>query len=129
VIAIDTNILVRFLTRDDKRQHAKAEKILRDETVFIPDTVFLETEWVLRFSYGYEADAVSSSFSKLLGLPNVTVADPGLLFNTIEWHASGMDFADAMHLSQSRDCAILATFDTAFIKKAKGLSNCKVVRP
>ena len=129
MIAIDTNVLVRFLTRDDTIQHAKAEELLRKETVFIPDTVFLETEWVLRFSYGYQSDAVSFSFRKLLGLPNVTVTDPRLLSRAIEWYETGLDFADALHLSASHECTSLATFDTAFIKKARKLTGCSVTKP
>lgn len=129
MIAIDTNVLVRFLTRDDKIQHAEAEELLRNETIFIPDTVFLESEWVLRFSYRYQPDAVSLSFRKLLGLPNVNVTNPGLLFKAIEWHESGLDFADALHLAASHECKEFATFDTAFIKKAKGVSKCKVIKP
>ena len=129
MIAIDTNILVRFLTRDDKLQHAKAEKIFRAQSVFIPDTVFLETEWVLRFSYGFQPDAVTSSFKKLLGLPNVQVNDQDLLHKAIEWHEAGLDFADTLHLAACSHCTRLVTFDNSFIKKAKGLTKCKVGLP
>lgn len=129
MIAIDTNVLVRFLTRDDKIQHARAEKIFRNESIFIPDTVFLETEWVLRFSYGYQPDAVFTSFKKLLGLPHVYVEDPDLLLKAIEWHETGLDFADALHLAASRECETFATFDTVLIKRAKGLTKCKVKKP
>lgn len=127
--AIDTNILVRFLSRDDKLQHAKADKIFSNESVFISDTVLLETEWVLRFSYGYKSDAVSSSYKKLLGLPNVHVADPEPISKALEWHQAGLDFADALHLALSQNCDRFVTFDTAFIRKAKGLTKCKVRKP
>ena len=129
MIAIDTNVLVRFLTRDDKPQHAKAEKIFRTETVFLPDTVLLETEWVLRFSYAYSSDHVTTAFRKILGLPNVQTSNPDLLAKATEWHEAGLDFADAMHLAASQDCDRLATFDTAFINKSKGLTKCRVGKP
>jgi len=129
VIAIDTNILVRFLTRDDKSQHARAEKIFRNESVFIPDTVLLETEWVLRFSYEYAPARITASFRKLLGLPNVTIANPEQIAMAIDWQETGLDFADALHLAASRHCESFATFDTALIKKAKGLAKCKVRQP
>jgi predicted nucleic-acid-binding protein len=129
MIAIDTNILVRFLTRDDKLQHAKAEKIFRVESVFIPETVLLETEWVLRFTYGYSPNSVTSSFRKLLGLPNVSTTDPELIAKALAWHETGLDFADALHLAASRHCDRFATFDKAFIKKAKGLAKCRVEMP
>ena len=126
MIAIDTNILVRFLTRDDKTQYAKARKIFSNESVYIPITVLLETEWVLRFSYGFQPDTVSSSFKKLLGLPDVHITDPDLVHKAIEWHENGLDFADALHLSLSHNCKQFATFDNKFIQKAKGLTSCKV---
>lgn len=129
MIAIDTNILVRFLTRDDKLQHTEAEKIFRNESVFIPETVLLETEWVLRFTYGYTSESVTGSFRKLLGLPNVSTTDPELIAEAIEWHEAGLDFADALHLAASRHCDRFVTFDKAFIKKAKGLAKCKVGLP
>ena len=129
MVAIDTNVLVRFLTRDDKLQHAKADKIFRTEVVFIPHTVLLETEWVLRFSYGFKADIVSTAFRKLLGLSNVHIADPDLIADAIKWHETDLDFADALHLCLSKDCKQFITFDTALIKRAKGLTGCKVRKP
>ena len=129
MIAVDTNVLVRFLTRDDETQHAAAEKLLGNETVFIPDTVILETEWVLRFSYEYPPDAVSFSLRKLLGLPNIKVANQVTLFKAIEWHEAGMDFADALHLAASRECDAFVTFDTRLIKKAGKFTACEVRRP
>ena len=128
MIAIDTNVLVRLLTGDDKAQQAKAEEIFRVESVFIPSTVFLETEWVLRFSYGYAADKIISSFRKVLGLANVTTADPELIGTALAWNERGVDFADALHLAASRECSAFITFDSAFIRKAEGLSSCVVKR-
>ena len=50
VTAIDTNIIVRLLTGDDASQCQQARHIFESHEVFIPDTVILETEWVLRFA-------------------------------------------------------------------------------
>lgn len=129
MIAVDTNVLIRFLTRDDETQHAAAEKLLGNEIVFIPDTVILETEWVLRFSYRYPRDAISFALRKLLGLPNIRVADQVTLFKAIEWHEPGMDFADALHLAASRECDSFVTFDADLIKRAGKFSGCRVHRP
>ncbi|MEW6426872.1 MAG: type II toxin-antitoxin system VapC family toxin [Thermodesulfobacteriota bacterium] len=129
MIAIDTNLLVRFLTRDERLQHGKAEEIIRSDSIFIPTTVLLETEWVLRFSYGYPPDSIIDSFRKLLGLANVTTTDPDLVAQAIDWHGRGLDFADALHLAASRGCDQFVTFDAAFVRKAKGLSKCQVRKP
>jgi len=50
MIAIDTNIIIRFVTQDDELQFQKSREIFQTHDIFIADTVILETEWVLRFS-------------------------------------------------------------------------------
>jgi len=53
MIAIDTNIIIRFLTHDNERQYKKAFSVFNSQEIFIPDTVILETEWVLRYAYSF----------------------------------------------------------------------------
>lgn len=129
MIAVDTNIIVRLLTHDDEQQFRLAHAVFEMEAIFIPDTVLLETEWVLRFAYEFEAAEIQSAFIKLLGLPNIRVANPDLLAKAIEWHGTGLDFADALHLTASQDASRFLTFDSKFIKNAQGLSRCRVERP
>jgi predicted nucleic acid-binding protein len=69
------------------------------------------------------------SFTRLLGLPNVHVNNPDLVYQAIQWHESGLDFADALHLATSQQHSSFLTFDNKFIRKAKGLSICSVKRP
>ena len=127
--AVDTNVIVRLLTRDDEAQFQKARKIFSSRDVFIPNTVLMETEWVLRFAYRFEPTEIRMSFTRLLGLPNVHVNNPDLVYQAIQWHESGLDFADALHLATSQQHSSFLTFDNKFIRKAKGLSNCSVKRP
>lgn len=70
-IAVDTNIVVRLLTQDDKVQYQQSLGIFRNHDVFIPDTVILETEWVLRFAYKFKPEDICQAFRNLFGLPNV----------------------------------------------------------
>ncbi|HEY1412127.1 MAG TPA: type II toxin-antitoxin system VapC family toxin, partial [Rhodopila sp.] len=49
--AIDTNIIVRYLTGDDPKQAVKVHSVIGHEPVFVPRTVLLEAEWVLRGVY------------------------------------------------------------------------------
>lgn len=127
--AIDTNIIVRLLTGDDASQCQKARGIFESHDVFIPDTVILETEWVLRFAYKFEPAAISAAFTKLLGLPNVRVARPDFISQAIEWHRQGLDFADALHLVASQDQTRFLTFDAKLVRKAKGIAGCRVELP
>ena len=46
--AIDTNVIVRYLTGDHPRQSAKARSLIETRPVHVATTVLLETEWVLR---------------------------------------------------------------------------------
>ena len=64
MIAVDTNLLVRILTNDDPIQARRAVKILKNDDIFIPKTVLLETEWVLRHGYGIGRSDIIIGFQK-----------------------------------------------------------------
>jgi len=129
MIAIDTNIIVRFLTQDDESQFKKSLALFEKHNIFIANTVILETEWVLRYAYNFEPQDISTALTKLFGLPNVHLSNSTLIAQAIQWHNQGMDFADALHLSQCQQYNQLFTFDKKFINKAKGLSKCLVLAP
>ncbi len=129
MIAVDTNVLVRLLTGDDATQYKASKKLFSSDRIYIPDTVLLEAEWVLRAAYGLDRANVCDAFRRLLGLPNVAVADGQRLAQAFAWHQAGMDFADALHLSHCQDCDSLKTFDAAFIKQARTLGSCRVELP
>ncbi len=129
MIAVDTNIVVRLLTRDDEQQYQKSLKLFQSQDIFIPDTVILEAEWVLRFAYKFQPYEICQALRSLFGLPNVSVVSAKLIQQTLEWHEHGLDFADAFHLAHSQHCAELHTFDEKFRKKAEGLAPCKVKNP
>ena len=127
--AVDTNILVRLFTADDARQFQKARSLFSDHDIFIPDTVLLETEWVLRFAYKFEAAAINGALVNLLGLPNVRVTRPEMMAKALEWHRQGLDFADALHLAASQEQERFLTFDAKLVRKAGSFSNCRVEQP
>lgn len=129
MIAVDTNIIVRFLTQDDELQFQKSREIFNTQNVFIADTVILETEWVLRFAYKFKPNEICTALRKLFGLPNIHLTNPSLITQVIEWHENGLDFADAFHLAHSQHCSEFYTFDEKFMKKAKGLTRCDVQKP
>ncbi len=129
MIAVDTNILVRLLTKDDLSQAKRAAKLMESDGIFIPKTVMLETEWVLRHAYGIGKDAITSGFQKMMGLPNVSVEDLQTVIQAISWYESGLDFADALHLASSMKADKFVTFDNAFIKKARKLISIDITGP
>ena len=129
MISIDTNIIIRFLTQDDKRQYKKSFSIFNSQEIFIPDTVILETEWVLRYAYNYSAEDICSAFTSLFGLRNIHLSNPTFIAQAIEWHKQGMDFSDALHLTHCQQFEKLYTFDKNFSSKAKNLTSCLVISP
>jgi len=129
MISVDTNVIIRFLTHDDERQYKKSFTLFNKQEIFISDTVILETEWVLRYAYKFSPDEICNAFVNLFGLKNIHLSNPTFIAQAIEWHKQGMDFSDAMHLTQCQQFEKLYTFDKKFISKAKKLTDCEVVLP
>ena len=126
MIAVDTNVVVRLITHDDEKQYKKAFHLFSSQQVFIPDTVILETEWVLRYAYEFSASAIRKALYGLFGLNNVHLFNPTLISQALGWNAEGLDFSDAMHLAQSHKCEQLHTFDKSFSARGAELSPCPV---
>ena len=129
MIAVDTNLLVRLLTKDDPNQAKRVAKIMTSDDIFIPKTAMLETEWVLHHAYGIGKGAITKGFQKTMGLPNVNVEDQQTVFQAISWYESGLDFADALHLASSMKADKFVTFDNAFIKKARKSTSVDITTP
>jgi predicted nucleic-acid-binding protein len=129
MVAVDTNIIVRLLTQDDELQYQQSLEIFQNHDVFIPDTVILETEWVLRFAYKFKTEEICTALRKLFGLSNVHLTNASLIAQVLQWHEAGLDFADAFHLAQSQHHTQLYTFDEKFVKRSQGLTRCEVKKP
>jgi len=129
VAAIDTNVLVRLLVSDTPAQSKASHTLFASDDIFIPDTVLLETEWVLRAAFDLNPADVCAAFRRVCGLHNVTVSDGQRVAQVIDWHEAGFDFADAFHLALSKDQNSLKTFDVGFIKNARKHTDRRVERP
>ena len=129
MIAVDTNLLVRILTNDDPIHARRAVKIFKSDDIFIPKSVMLETEWVLRHAYEIKRSKIIMGFQKLIGLPNVRVEDPDSIYQAISWYENKFDFTDALHLASGSRCESFATFDSSLIKKAQQFSSMEMVNP
>ena len=120
MIVLDTNVWVRYVTNDDHLQAQRALKLLeRADAVFLPKTIVLELEWVLRAVYGLKPAAIQQSLLHILGLPMVSAEAPGQIAAALDYHAQGYDFADALHLAASEGAQALYTFDKNFVLKGK----------
>lgn len=128
MIAVDTNILVRYYVRDDSdreavRQHPVAVRVMAEtQRLFVPKTVVLELEWVLRGFYKFNRAGILRVFDHLLALPNVTLEDEATVERAVALYRAGLDFADALHQVSSARCEEFLTFDDrGFARKAKRL--------
>ena len=126
MLAIDTNLIVRYLVGDHPAQSAKARSLIDGNDVFVCTTVLLETEWVLRSVYDFEPARIAAALANFAGLPCVTVENLAVVATALDWMNAGIDFADALHLLQSRDCEAFMTLDARFARAANRLGGPSV---
>lgn len=110
--AIDTNVVVRLMVRDDADLLAVARTIVTAPFMILP-TVVLEAEWVLRSSYRLSPAEIAGRLSRLLGNENAVVVSSEALHWALARMVEGADFADALHIALAAEAEALsfATFD------------------
>jgi len=118
VIGLDTNALARYFVEEDgadaatERQRQAARQLIESgQPLFLPKTVALELEWVLRGYYGFRAEQVLLVFDHLLAHPVLSAEDRPALEQAVAGLRAGLDFADALHHSSCRGCEAMASFD------------------
>jgi predicted nucleic-acid-binding protein len=122
VRAVDTNVLARFYLRDDAGQGQIAAGVLSAGDIFVPKTVILELEWVLRYVADQPAGKVIECLAHLIALPGITVEDRDEIETALSHCRNGIDLADALHLAASKFCSELLTFDDrGYARRAKKL--------
>lgn len=128
MIALDTNVLVRLITRDDPEQAEAAAEIMRSDTLWLPKTVILELVWVLSYTYQLDRPSITRALSRLMGLAGLRVEDAPAVAHAVRWYEHGMDFADALHLASSGKAAELVTFDRKLASRAERIEGLPPVR-
>ncbi len=126
MLGVDTNVLVRYLTRDDKSQYEKARRLIarevaKGEPVLVSLLVLLETEWVLRSRYELAKADILTAFSALLDTTDLAFEDEPSVENAVySWKDSAADFADCLIEARNRrlGCRATATFDSRALKLA-----------
>jgi len=129
MLAVDTNVLVRYLVEDDSAQTARAAKLIQSRPVWVSKTVLLETAWVLGSSYEFPAESVVRGLRGLLSLPTVSVEDESSVAQALDWAEQGLDVADALHLASAGSSMPFATFDQSLVRRAKRFTTSEIVVP
>jgi len=126
MIGIDTNVLVRYLVRDDQAQFDKARRLInrelaQGESVLVSLVVLLETEWVLRSRYELMKAEIIAAFSSLLDAAELTFEDePSVEQAVYTWRDASAEFADCLISARNLGlgCRATATFDGKALKIA-----------
>jgi len=126
MIGIDTNVLVRYLVRDDQAQFEKARRLINrevgtGEAVLVSLAVLLETEWVLRSRYELLKTDIAAVFSALLDAADLSFEDEPTVEQALyTWKDAGAEFADCLINARNRElgCRATATFDGKVLKIA-----------
>lgn len=123
MIAVDTNVLVRFLVRDDARQHRVAAALVEKanasgEPLFVSELVLCELVWVLRYSYKVRRAELAETLRLLLHSRQLRLANRELISRAVDSYEAGKgDFADYVIQEQAKHngAATVATFDAALL--------------
>ena len=119
MLTVDSTVLVRLVTNDAPKETKRAAALFASRKIYLPLTVLLETEWVLRYAYRLKPAAIAKSMRGLLGLANVTVSNPLELSRALHLYEQGLDFADALHLVTANGATCLKTLDPALVDRAR----------
>ena len=130
MIGIDTNVLVRYLTKDEEIQTAKVIKLIDEyanESIFINNIVICELVWVLERGYKYSKDQVVIVLKSILTTVGFCFEDHQILWMSVmEYAQSTVGFADILigQFNAQNNCSQTFTFD----KRASGLSMFAIIK-
>jgi len=117
-VSVDTNVLVRYLTRDNEDEAARARALLAKGPVLVTTTVILELAWVLRSRYGFPPEQIAHVMTLLGQTDGIVIEQPSRFRAVLAAVSRGLDFADALHVAGSVDAEAFATFDRALVRAA-----------
>jgi len=126
VIALDTNVLVRFLVEDDAEQYRMVTALVRRATeagnqLYVSDVVLAELVWVLRLRYNFPKSEIIDRLQLLSQARQLAFTSADRVAGAIRSYAAGRgDFADYLIREQAieDECEAVATFDRALLKES-----------
>ena len=119
--AVDTNVLVRLVTRDDAKQVAAAEAFVA-RGAWVPHLVLAETTWVLTSVYDRRPEDIATAVEMLLNHQHLTIQDSEAVAAAVASfrRRPALGFSDCLVLEVARKAGHvpLGTFDRDFSKLA-----------
>lgn len=124
MIALDTNVVVRFLVQDEPRQSARARALIttaitNSTQLYLPEIVICEVVWVLESAYGFRRVDIAAVLHKLLNARHVTFRSTERVQQAVDAYAAGKgDVADYLIRADALDagCETVVTFDRALLQ-------------
>ena len=118
MIALDTNVLVRFLTQDDDAQFQLAAGLIegctRDVPGYVCREVMIELVWVLERAYKYSREEIAEALLSIVTASQLSVENAQDIASVVTlYRKKGYDFADLMirQAAQRTENRVLKTFD------------------
>jgi len=126
MIGIDTNVLLRFLLKDDARQSARAACFMRDEISaaqpgYVSLVTLLEVVWVLDSLYGFNTEQQMAVVEDLLAVESLEIAERTAVARAVNVSRDAKaDFQDCLVtiLGERVGCSATVTFDSRAAKRA-----------
>jgi predicted nucleic-acid-binding protein len=124
MIGLDTNILVRYLVRDDPIQTLQATDVIERRLTaadpgFISTVAMAETAWVLERTYGVPSPAIAAAVERLIEIESLVVENEPEVFLAMTALKEGRgSFADALigALGAKAGCSTTLSFDRAALR-------------
>ncbi|MCY3930422.1 MAG: type II toxin-antitoxin system VapC family toxin [Acidobacteria bacterium] len=132
MIALDTNVLLRFFLRDDEEQAEAAEKLMLqltlDEPGFVSREVLVELVWALEYTFRFGRERIASILDQLVHVAAVEIESASdVVEATGGYRRGGADFADRMIAAAARRAGALSLY--TFDRKAARLPGVTLVEP
>ena len=121
MIGIDTNIVLRYLLKDDPALSPRALEIIATNDCFVSRAALTEVVYTLESYYRSPRAEIGRALDALLSLQRVSIEDRAVTERAVAWYKGGMDFGDAMIAASSHGSARVETFDRDFSRLAHKL--------
>jgi predicted nucleic-acid-binding protein len=116
MIGIDTNVLIRYLVRDDLSKAQEASRIIERESdsILINSIVLCELVWVLESAYECSKKSIVSVLKKILSTKQFEIPNRSLIWRALDLYENcKADFSDILlgMENQAQKCSTTVTFD------------------
>ena len=126
---VDTNVFLRFLTRDDPHKAEQARALFQDAvdgkvTLWTSLLVIAEIVWTLESFYGLDKEDIATKVATILNTPHLECPDSEIVLYALDFYATrNVDFIDAYHafLLKAQGLSRIATYDRKHFKRVGGL--------